>query len=528
MPFSPTFAGTLSRRRLVQGVGASAALLTLAGCRSAVDDGKVAPAAGDGVPGRGGTLRVAALIDHTPGLLFTQGSGFSLHRLIFNTLTRYTPGTLDPQPQLATAWRISPDGTEVKLTLRQGVTFHNGRPFTADDVVFAIRNLQNPQRSAQLRSTALAITGFDTVSPHELTLRLAHPVANLFDLFEFMIIAAKESVDGALQGGAPIGTGAFVWKSWTPGTSLTLDRNPNYWIPERPYLDGVEIRVIPQPDALLAALRSGQAHMSYGLGGRDLTSIENDKAFVLQEFDQGAGNVYVGVNTAVAPFGDKRIRQALSYAIDRDRIVKQALGGYGLAAATPWPKSSPVFAEADAQRYPHDPARAKALLAEAGHGNGLNVPLAYLGMQSAVAQMVQFDLDRIGVKTTLEPLDAAKFQAQLIAQSMPALWVGTHGFAANQPSTLAVSAYPFNEARNTSKFSDPKYTEVVQRAWNQTDARSAAAKAAYTELGQVLLDEQFIIDIAVLSNVQPMATAVRDVTQSRYNATVFDDTYLAG
>ena len=528
MSLSPTFAGTLSRRRLVQGVGASAALLTLAGCRSAVDDDKAAPAAGDGTPQRGGTLRVAALIDHTPGLLFTQGSGFSLHRLIFNTLTQYAPGTLDPQPQLATAWQISPDGKEVKLTLRQGVTFHNGRPFTADDVVFAIQNLQNPQRAAQLRSTALAVTGFDIASPHEITLKLAHPVANLFDLFEFMVIAAKESVDGALQGKAPIGTGAFVWKNWTPGASLTLDRNPNYWIPERPYLDAIDIRVIPQPDALLAALRSGQAHYSYGLGGRDLATIKDDKAFVLEEFDQGVGNIYVGVNTTVAPFGDKRVRQALSFAIDRDRIVKQALGGYGLAAATPWPKSSPVFAEADAGRYPHDPAKAKALLAEAGHSSGLNVPLAFLGNQAAVAQMVQFDLDQVGVKTTLEPLDPAKFQSQLIAQTMPALWAGTHGFAANQPSTLAVSAYPFNEARNTSKFSDARYTEVVRRAWNQTDARSAAAKSAYTELSQVLLDEQFIIDIAVLSNVQPLTTAVRGVAQNRYNATIFDDTYLAG
>ncbi|MYS87268.1 ABC transporter substrate-binding protein [Embleya scabrispora] len=528
MSVSPAFADTLTRRRLVQGIGAGAALLGLAGCRSAVDQDKAAPAGAQAGPRRGGTLKVATLADLTPALLFTQGPIFSIHRLVFNTLTRYAPGGLDPQPELATAWQIAPDGKAITLTLREDVTFHNGRPFTAEDVVFAVRNLQNPQRSAQLRATALAVTGFDIDSPHRITLRLAHPVTNIFDLFEFMVISAKESVEDAVLGRNVVGTGPFVWKTWTPGTSLVLERNPRYWVPERPYLDAVEIRVVPQPDALIASLRSGQSHLAAGLGGRDIAPLREDKAFNLREYDQGSGNIYLGVNTSVAPLDDKRVRQALSFAVNRDRIVKQALGGYGLASAAPWPKTSPVYTDADANRYPYDPTRAKALLAEAGHGGGLDLPLAFLSTAPAVAQMVQFDLAQVGVKTTLEPLDPAKFQAQLIAQTMPALWTGTHGFASNQPATLAVSAYPFNEAKNTSKFTDPQYTEIVQRAWNQTDARSAAAKAAYAELSQALLDRQFIIDLAVLTNVQPATANLRDVRQNRYNATVLDDAYLAG
>lgn len=514
-----------SRRTLLRAAGAGAVLLGLAGCKSAVDEGNSSPAGASGAPRKGGTLQIGSLFDFTPALLYTQSSFSVLARLVFNTLTAYDKN-LTPQPQLAKSWQVAADGTSVTFQLREGVKFHSGRPFTAEDVVFAVNNLKDPKRSAQLRATAAVVTDITVISPTELTLKLAHPVSNLFDLFEFMLITDRETVEDAVLGKKLIGTGPFVFKNWTPGASISFAKNPEYFVPERPYFDNVEVRIIPQPDSLIAALRGKQIQLAVGAGGRDLASVKSDSQFAIQEFDTGGGAFYVGANVSVKPLDDKRVRQAISYAIDRDRIVQQGLAGYGLASSAPWPKSSPAYSDATARRYAHDPARAKALLAEAGQPS-LDLPLAFLSTSSAVAQMIQFDLQQVGIKTTLEPLDPAKFQAQLISQTMPALWAGIHGFAQLHPSTLAVSAYPFNEAKNSSKFSDPRYTEIVQRAWRQADPASAQAKAAYQDLSEVLLDQQFVIDLVVLANLHVTTADLQGVAQNEFSALNLDDAYLA-
>ncbi|KJY35363.1 ABC transporter substrate-binding protein, partial [Streptomyces katrae] len=248
----------LSRRGLLRAVGAGSLLMTLGACRSAVDDSTPAAAAS---PRRGGTLTVAHGVDFTPSLLFAVSAMTLVPRLVFNTLTRYDE-KLRPQPELAKSWQVAPDGKSITFTLRDDVTFHNGRKFTADDVIFAVQNLQNPVRAAQLRSTAAAVTAFEKRGDHEITLGLAHPVSNLFDLFEFMFIADKDSVEDAVAGKQLIGTGPYTFTGRNPGASLSFARNERYWQPGRPYLDKVEIRIIPQPDSLLSSLRTAQSQLS--------------------------------------------------------------------------------------------------------------------------------------------------------------------------------------------------------------------------------------------------------------------------
>ncbi|MEU3956797.1 ABC transporter substrate-binding protein, partial [Streptomyces achromogenes] len=204
----PSPAATPSRRTTLRAAGGGTLLLGLglAGCRSAVSGSESAEKAGAAKPRRGGTVSVAINSDFTPSLLFAQSSQSLQHRLVYNTLTRYDD-ELTPQPELATSWHYAKDGRSITLELRSGVTFHDGRPFTADDVIFAVKNLQNPARAAQLRATAGVITGFEKQGDHRLVLKLAHRVNNLFDLFEFMIITDRNSVEEALKGTRLNGTG---------------------------------------------------------------------------------------------------------------------------------------------------------------------------------------------------------------------------------------------------------------------------------------------------------------------------------
>ncbi|MEU9047947.1 MULTISPECIES: ABC transporter substrate-binding protein [unclassified Kitasatospora] len=520
-----------SRRALLRAGLAGAGLLTLAACRSAVDEAANAASAGDAAdavdtPRKGGVLSVATGIDFTPSLLFAQSANTLVQRLVFNTLTRYDD-RLRPQPELATAWEVAPDGTSVTLKLREDVTFHSGRRFTADDVVFAVRNLQNPARSAQLRSTAATVTDFRKNGDFELTLVLAHPVSNLFDLFEFMIIPDSGSVEDAVAGTRLIGTGPFTLTGRKPGSSLTFARNDAYWNSGRPYLDGVEIRIVPQAESLLSSLKTGQTHLSYNVRGQDVAGLRGDPRFRIKQYDTGSGASYIGVNVSAEHVGDKRVRQAIAWAVDRERFVQQALGGYGSVSSAPWPTSSPAYTEAGATRYRHDPQKARALLKEAGLER-ITLPFAHSSEPgaTAVAQILQYDLQQVGIDTVLQPTDSPTMQKQLISQSMPALWTLSHGFAQLHPATLAVSAYPFNEAKNSSRFASPAYTDVVQRAWNRGDSDSPEAKALYQQITEVLLDEEFVIDLAIAGLVEVAGRKVRGATLNKFGYLNLDDAHL--
>ncbi|MGW4803238.1 ABC transporter substrate-binding protein [Kitasatospora sp. NPDC004272] len=521
----------ISRRALLRGALAGTGLLALSACRSAADSaaGTDAAASGDAAsPRRGGVLTVGVGVDFTPALLFAQSANSLLQRLVFNTLTRYDE-QLRPQPELAKSWEVAADGLGVTLKLRDDVTFHSGRKFTADDVVFAIKNLQNPVRSAQLRSTALTVTDFRKNGDFELTLVLAHPVSNLFDLFEFMIIPDSATVEDAVAGTKLIGTGPFTFTERKPGSSLSFARNDAYWNPGRPYLDGVEIKVIPQAETLLSSVKTGQTQLTYAVRGKDVATLKDDERFRITQYDTGAGAFYIGANLSFPEVRDKRVRQAIAWAIDRDRLVQQALGGYATVSSVPWPKSSPAYREEDAKRYHHDPEKAKALLAEAGV-TSLSLPLAHQSDagSTAVAQILQYDLKQVGIEVQLQPVDSPTMQKQLISQSMPALWTLSHSFSQAHPATLAVSAYPFNEAKNTSKFSSPAYTDAVQKAWNRSDPDSAEAKALYQQVTDILLDEQFIVDLAIAGLVEVAGAQVRGVTLNKYSYLNLDDAYLAG
>ncbi|MFG3041064.1 ABC transporter substrate-binding protein [Streptomyces sp. NPDC048330] len=523
----PSTPSTPSRRTTLRAAGGGALLLGLGltGCRSAVSEAEAPAAKAGAEPRRGGTLSVAVNSDFTPSLLFAQSAQSLQQRLVYNTLTRYDDA-LAPRPELATSWKYAEDGRSLTLRLRTGVTFHDGRPFTADDVIFAVKNLQNPLRAAQLRATAAAVTGFEKRGDHELVLKLGHPVNNLFDLFEFMIITDRHTVEEAVSGKKLNGTGPFVLTKWSPGAGLSFTRHEKYWQPGRPYLDAVEFRVVPQADALLSSLRTGQSQLSFNVPGKNLSVVEAAPGLAISEYATGGGAYYLGVNTTVAPLDDKTVRQALAWGVDRERILKQVLGGYGIASATPWPKSSPAFTETGRTHYTYDPGKARELLKSAGHTR-LDLPLLHINLpgETAVAEAVQYDLKQIGVQVTLQPTDPATAQKHLIAQTMPGLWTMAHGFAQVQPSTLAVSAYPFNEAKNTSRFRSAAYSGVVREAWTGP-ASGARANALRQRITDTLLDEAFIIDLVIRGSVQVASEKLRGVTLNKFAYLNLDDAHL--
>lgn len=490
----------LSRRGLLQGLaalGVGATLFGAAGCESAVS--QASSASDTTTPQRGGTIHAGIAADVIPGNFLTNSNTgiTTIIGLAYDFLIRYPNTKVEPTPALATSWKLADDGKSLTLELRDDVTFHSGRPFTSKDVEFSIKTYADPLWTAQLRSTAAAVTSFDTSEEHKITLGFEHALSNIFDLLDTVPILDSESIDQLRTGAKFVGTGPFTVSGWQPNNSITFARNEKYWVPERPYADAVEVKIISDPKALLAALKSGQISYANGLSNLDVENLAKSDDFAKLQLQGAEKQLYVGSNVTAKPLDDVRVRQAIAYALDKDRVVAEVLRGSGYTASLPWPKYSFAYDEKANATYTRDVAKAKQLVAEAGTIPKLPLTYQPTPIQEALAAIVQANLGEVGIEVELDPVDGAQFVKQLIGAQFKGLWIATHSWAQYTPSTLTVSAYPFNAHKNASHYSSPDYTAAADGAWEIPDGSSQEAVAAYHKVSEQLLDAAFLAEIAI-------------------------------
>jgi peptide/nickel transport system substrate-binding protein len=496
--------------------------MTLAGCKSAVGD-----ADGDSAkPVRGGTLSIVQSADIAPATFMSQNNpNFAMIRTVFNTLTAYDHKTLEPQAELATSWDLADDGTSITLHLREGVTFHSGREFTADDVIFSIQAMQREDVSTQLKHVALAIDDMKADDDNTVTLHLAHPVSNLFDMFEMMPIVDKDTFDDLLAGKKFIGTGPFKVVSYTPGAGVKLERNDDYWVKGRPYLDGIDISVQSQSQSMLSSLKSGESQLALDMAPLDAVSVKDDPGYDVVESDADDSDYYVASNVAIPPLDNADVRQGIAYAIDRDRILDQALGGIGQTSSLPWSPSSPAYDEDKAGTYSRDIDKAKQLIDGAG-ATGAKVKIAYnagFATNQAIAEIVQFNLKEAGLDVELVPLQAPDFFSKLTAGGMPGLFVNVHGFNQLSPATEVKGAFPFNADKNASGFDSDEYRQLAQSVWEVP----AGQDTDYGPLNDFLLDQQFVSDLVVSSHTYTISSKLHGLAYNMYDYLDLDDAYLS-
>lgn len=503
----------MSRRGFLGAAGLGAVAVGLSACSSAVDQA----AAG---PGGKKILTIVQGADIAPATFFSQNNpNMSIARVVFNTLTEYDHRSLEPRPGLATSWTA--DGTAITLRLREDVVFHSGRPFTADDVIFALDNLRRPEIASQLKHVAMAVVKTEKKSDHELTITFAHPVSNVFDLFEIMIIPDRESIQDLLTGKRIIGTGPFKVESYTPGQGLRLARNDRYFKPVK--LDGVDIKVINQSQSMVASLRSGQAHLALDLAPLDAAALQGDGSFKVVVSDAFDMVFYLGSNVTVKPLDKKEVRQAVAYAVDRERILKQVLGGIGTVSSLPWAPTSPAHDRARLGTYTYDVAKAKALIKQAG-AVGAKVDILYnagLGTNAKIAEIVQFNLKEVGLNANPVPLQAPDFWARLTGDGLPGLFVNSHGFGHLDPATLVKGAFPFNAEKNSSRFDSPEYRRLAEKIWKEPTPE------IISKVNDFLLDQQFVSDLVTGSHTYTISTKVRGLSHTMFDYIDLDDADLA-
>lgn len=480
--------------------------------------GAARPEPGEGTPG--GTLTIGVDNDLIPANLFTNSNNSitTLIGLVYEPLIRYQVDKLEPQPSLATAWTVAPDGLSIELTLRRGVTFHSGREFTSKDVEFSFLQVWadvakwRPQQGRSFQ----AVERVDTTDPYKAVLYLKHPLSNLFDILDTAYIVDSETFAAFEAGTSFIGTGPFRFVSWTPNTELIFEKNPNYWVPDRPFLDGVRVTIVADATTRLAQLKSGALDFARSLTFRDIESLSNDADYSVIDLSGAELQMYVGATLQVPALADVRLRQAIAYALDRERIVTEVFRNSGYPVNLPWPKHSVAYDEERNTTYSYDPEKARALVAQIG--TIPEFPLTFVGanpVYAATAQIVQANLADVGIPLKLDPVDAANFVSQLIGAEFKGLWTTYHSWAQHTPSTLTVSAYPFNADKNASHFVDATYQKNSNDAWQLKDGTSPEAIAAYSRISDDLLNALFLIEIGVVVDQWVTASNVKGVWYTR-------------
>jgi peptide/nickel transport system substrate-binding protein len=376
--------GRMTRRQLIVrasvfGLSASAIGSLLASCGTSSSSSSASPAAAVGTPKPGGTVTVGAAVPLTaldPITMYDTGGIVTVDAIC--EYLAWVENDLTLRPVLAESW--SPDATAKVWTfkLRQGVTFHDGSPFTADDVVATFERLLNPKSGSSALSALKGILspgGTVKVDDHTVAFHLDVPFADFPYLVSSgnynSVILPKNYSGNFIK--TPYGTGPFMLTKYVSQQSATLKKNPNYWQKGLPYLDGVIFKYSNDQQGQVLALQAGtidiQAQTVYA-GSQALFSDPNLDVLVFPS----TGFRELAMRVDKPPFTDKRVRQAIAYSIDRPGLLKALFNGKGqLGNDEMFAPLYPLQPSPEPPQRAQDYAKAKALLAQAGHPNGIDI-----------------------------------------------------------------------------------------------------------------------------------------------------------
>jgi len=466
----------------------------------------VAPTAG---PQTGGTLVVA--IGEDPGQ-FNPGitTSFSPHSVadsIYNGLVALDANA-NPVPDLAESWEISDDVTTYTFHLVEGVAWHDGEPFTSDDVKFTFENILLKYHSRTKAGLENVLAGIDTPDENTVVFRFNKPYAPLLqrlDVTEAPILPRHiyEGVEDPTKAEAnlmPVGTGPFIFDSYTAGAEIRLKRNENYFKEGLPLLDEVVFRVIPDASTQIQALEAGEVDYVWRVPGPDAARIADSPDTDLLPVASGPGGGFcimtLTFNLEREVFQDVQVRQAFAHAIDRQQILDQVIFGQGRVAVAPISSEITWAHLADGPQYEYDPAKAETLLDEAGFAKGADgtrfkVDFVHFPAFSKYGELMREQLGKVGVDFELRPLerDAAvdvifnqrDFDTNIISycnNADPEIGVRRMYVSTN------IGNIPFS---NGAAYVNPEIDELFNQAASTADV--AERGEIYHQIQSVLLEE---------------------------------------
>lgn len=408
--------------------------------------------------------------------------------MLFTTLVDYDAAS-NLVPKLATGWEVSTDGRTYTIHLRRDVRFSNGRSVVASDVKFSIERVLHPRTHSQGAEFFRVINGADTCTAAVCSVdgievldaqTLRFTLRGLDPLFLHklaMPFAAAVPAEEVARWGEdfarhPVGSGPFVLREWVSGQRLVLGRNPDYFIKEIPRLDGVQRLVGVNNDLAWLKYEAGQVDVA-GIPPAEFPRVIGDARYqaLLHHVTTMTTN-YLGMNCQMPPFTDARVRQAMNYAVNREKLL-QLNNNRGVAAKGFLPPNMPGH-NAGTAGYPFNPARARELLAAAGYAQGFDTTLWVRSddhLTLSMAQSVQQDLAEVKVRIQIKPLAWRSFlEAVRVPDLVPFFYLGWEADFPDASNFLEVLLHSKNiGSNNNTNYRNAEVDRLLDRAAHTVD-----------------------------------------------------------
>jgi peptide/nickel transport system substrate-binding protein len=477
----------ISRRRLLQlgalGIGAFAAGPLLAACGSSSSGGS---------GGKGGDLvivRAQDSVDMDKTIVFSNASLW-VYQQMYECMVTMTDDGQGVKPWLAESYQMSPDNLSCTLKLRPGLKFHNGAPLTSADVKFSIDESSKTSGGWEFINSAIK----EVTTPDALTVVVTtkYPWAPLLaDLSCPNNGVIPKDYGGKSKAdfyAAPVATGPFMWDTWQKGNFIRLKKNPAYWQPGKPAVDTVTWKVVPDDNARAIQLQGGQAHINEAPPFSSLDQLKATPNVKVEVFPSTRTD-YILMNQTRGPYGDVHVRRAISFALDREAMVKNILFGNGQPANSFMMPAAPYYDKnCQGSVYNMDKARQELAMSSVPHG----FTTTYLAMSgdsvdSAIAQILQASLKELGITMNIQNVDSSAqhdMTTKMDYEIAHSYW--TMDLA--DPDELVQFALDPNSGGHSfySGYNDPQLIDLVHQAQREFD--KTKRQALYNQIQQKAAD----------------------------------------
>jgi peptide/nickel transport system substrate-binding protein len=468
-----------------------------------------------GQPRSGGILREGNLGD-LPNLDGHWISGQHTTYPVWDRLVDLD-ASLQPHPSLAESWEVSPDFTQATFHLRKGVTWHTGRPLTSGDIAWNYNRIKSDRKidGGIKANFFVPLASVETPDSSTVVLRASQPWPAMFSVLSWTNLIDPQTPPEQNQ---PVGSGPFAFVEWVQGDHITLKKNPNYWQSGKPYLDGIEIKIFSDPQAMASQLEGGAIDVAILPVIRDALRLAKDPRYqVVYNQNSGSVNLILAQAKEGGPTANQLFRQALNYAMDRKRWTDTVLLGVGTPKSLPVVPSNPAYDAAKDQAYPFDLEKAKALVAQSGVSNP-QVDAVYSAASpdnANILQIFQADLAKIGVTLNLKATEPVAFIDQLFNSKFTGIVANGSLFGQLHPAFFWGNAY-YSPNANWASFKTDEYSALSDGLLKEIDP--AKQKVVYGQWLDYILDQSWAMP---WSNTVPRTATTAKVQGMAYNMTEF-------
>ncbi|MDW6026250.1 ABC transporter substrate-binding protein [Mesorhizobium sp. BAC0120] len=504
-------------------------------------------------PKKGGRLTVAADSEPrnlNPAIVASNGVFFVSSKVVEPLAEASFDGEGGLEGRLATSWEGSEDGLTATFRLREGVKWHDGKPFTSADVAFSALQIWKPLQNLG-RVVFKDLEAVETPDPQTAVFHFSKPTP--FQLIRNALPALSSVVPKHLYEGtdisnnpannAPVGTGPFKFAEYKPGEFYRLERNPDYWRQDQPYIDEIIYRVLPDRAAAANSLEAGEIDLAafsmVPLADLDRIGKVEGLEVVTKGYEALTYQLIVEINHRRKELADLKVRQAIAHAIDKDFVVKTVFLGYAEAATGPVPQNDKQFYTAEVPTYPFDVAKANALLDEAGYkrgGNGIRfklklLPAPYFNETKQFGDYLRQALAAIGIDAEIVNNDAAAHQKAVYTDHAFDLAVAPPVFRGDPAisTTILVESgipdgVPFS---NQGGYANPELDALIAKAASELDPDKRIA--LYHDFQKLVAADLPLINVAEWGFTSVASQKVKNVANNpRWAVSNWSDVWVEG